>query len=234
MAGVADLVFLLDATGSMGKCIDRVKENINTFITTMTTPDANGQLTVRDWRARVAGYRDYDSDGDANWFIDHPFTSDVDTLRRQLDDVQAKGGGDEPESLLDALHKLATDGESDLQASAPDPEKWRERHEAVRVIVVFTDASAHPTMSYPGAAGQDVNAVINELAAKKIVLYLFAPECDLYDTLSETPKSEYNPCGRVGEKADASLGEITSDPEKFTKLMIALAKSVSKSATVEC
>ncbi|MBP5234106.1 MAG: VWA domain-containing protein [Planctomycetes bacterium] len=234
MAGVADLVFLLDATGSMGKCINRVKENINTFITTMTTPNDNGELTVRDWRARVVGYRDYDSDGDDKWFIDHPFTNDVAELRRQLEDVKASGGGDEPESLLDALHKLATGGESDVQASAPDPQKWRDRHEAVRVIVVFTDASSHPTMSYPGAAGQDVEAVINELAAHKIVLYLFAPEHDLYDQLSETPKSEYTPCGRVGEKSDASLGEVTSDPEKFTKLMIALAKSVSKSATVEC
>ena len=234
MTESADIVFVLDATGTMRKCIERFKENLDEFINQMTA-DYDGLGRVKDWRARIVGYRDYESDGDANWFIDNPFTADVDELRRQMDTIKAKGGGDEPESLLDALYKVATAGESGVQDSAPDPGKWRERHEAVRVVVVFTDASCHPTLTCaPEVRGQDVEAVINELTARKICLFLFAPEFELYDTLAETPKSEYRVCGKVGEKADASLAEITSDPEQFTKVMLALAKSVSKSATVEC
>ena len=45
MAGVADLVFLLDATGSMGKCINRVKENINT----LQISSKYGQASAQSW-----------------------------------------------------------------------------------------------------------------------------------------------------------------------------------------
>src|SRR5262249_62077712 len=54
--GVADIVFLIDATGSMGPCISAVKQNIKTFVGTMTTPDPNGGAVVKDWRAQ--GVRD--------------------------------------------------------------------------------------------------------------------------------------------------------------------------------
>src|SRR5205823_10862629 len=58
--GVADIVFLLDATGSMGPCINAVKQNIKTFAQTFTTPTPNGPAVVKDWRAKVMGYRDLD------------------------------------------------------------------------------------------------------------------------------------------------------------------------------
>src|SRR4029079_15059168 len=47
--GIADIVFLLDATGSMGPCINAVKQNVTNFVTTMTTPNPNGGAVVKDW-----------------------------------------------------------------------------------------------------------------------------------------------------------------------------------------
>ena len=56
LKGIADIVFLLDATGSMGPCINAVKSNIKTFVQTLTTPTPNGGAVVKDWRAKHPKY----------------------------------------------------------------------------------------------------------------------------------------------------------------------------------
>src|SRR5207253_10259760 len=73
--GVVDIVFLLDATGSMQPCIDALKDNIAKFIDSLTEGGPNNQLPVRDWRGRVVGYRDLPADGDG-WYVDNPFVRD--------------------------------------------------------------------------------------------------------------------------------------------------------------
>ena len=64
--GVADIVFLVDATGSMGKCIERLKTNISTFFDEMTSEKGNGS-PLKDWRAKVVGFRDFEEDGPSRW-----------------------------------------------------------------------------------------------------------------------------------------------------------------------
>ena len=58
------------------------------------------------------GYRDIEaaqSEG-LPWLVDAPFVRDADELKAQLSQLKAEGGGDEPESLLDALFKISVDG----------------------------------------------------------------------------------------------------------------------------
>ena len=69
--GVVDIVFLMDATGSMGKCIDALKMNLQNFFNTMTSTEGNGS-PVKDWRAKVVGFRDYEEDGPADWLDNNP------------------------------------------------------------------------------------------------------------------------------------------------------------------
>ena len=149
--GVVDIVFLMDATGSMGKCIDALKKNLESFFDTMTSTEGNGS-PVKDWRAKVVGFRDYEEDGPANWLENNPFVTNVEELKTQLSDIAAVGGGDEPESLLDALFTVINVGATGPQ-EAPDPNKWRPRSAAARVVVIFTDAPYKPTMAIPEAAG---------------------------------------------------------------------------------
>src|SRR5437764_12010197 len=80
--GIADIVFLIDATGSMGPCINAVKQNIKTFVTTMTTPDPNGGAVVREWRAKIVGYRDLDYT-DHPAYVDNNFVTSVAELEGQ-------------------------------------------------------------------------------------------------------------------------------------------------------
>lgn len=224
--GVVDIVFLIDVTGSMQPCIDALKNNIAAFIDTLTTKGPNNDNPVKHWRAKAVGYRD--AKEDTEWFADAPFVDqDPAALKAQLSVLKAAGGGDEPESLLDALHRVAT-MPSTAKAAQAEASKWRYKSEAARVVVAFTDASYHPTMEQP--KGGTVSDVINALHANRIILNLFAPEMACHDELSKADKSDYMAIPLNGKSADEALEEFTRDQANFRRTLEALAKSVSKSA----
>ena len=229
--GVADIVFLLDATGSMQPSIDAVKRNIGTFVDKLESPDENATLPVKDWRAAVWEFRDVRADG-GRWLVRHPFVRSAGELRGQLGGVVASGGGDEPESLLDALHAVAKMDASPRDANEGEPEKWRARGVATRVVVVFTDASFHPSLSEP--AGLDIDDAINAVEAAHIRLTLFAPQMACYDDLAETQHCKYEAVeSRPGECAVSALARFTGDSAAFAKTMAMLAASVSDSVAAE-
>ncbi len=231
--GVVDIVFLLDATGSMQPCIDAVKANIHTFIKSMVSEDANGGVILSDWRASVCAYRDftYEPRFGKEAMRVNPFTSDVDELYRQLDAITASGGGDEPESLLDGLYEVINRGKTDKGAT-PEEDKWRYTSDAARCIIVFTDASFHPAMEVVQGAGvEDVKDLILQ---ERIRLSLFAPELECHYELAEADRCVYEAIEiEEGEKAAQALLRFVQDSSHFTKTMELLAKSVSASASAD-
>jgi len=223
--GVVDIVFLIDVTGSMSPCIEALKENISLFIDNLTSTDANNSCIVQDWRSKIVGYRDFELDEVP--FVDNPFVRDDVTLKMQLSSLVASGGGDEPESLLDALYKISTMDSTEKDAQEEDANKWRYRSSAARIVIVFTDASYKESMSIPEAAGGNVEDLMNQLTANRIILSLFAPDMECYDILSSVDKAEFEPI----DPGDG-LAKFTSDQENFKETLKALAKSVSKSSDV--
>lgn len=226
--GVADIVFLIDISGSMAPAIDALKANIGTFVESLSKGEGNNVSPVRDWRAKAVGYRDFEHDPQA--FIDNPFVSDVEALRGQLAGLAAEGGEDEPESLLDALFKVANMGQTDKGAQSTDPARWRYRSEAARVVVVFTDASFKPVMSIPEGAGGGIQDVTNAIINNRIILSLFAPDMPGYDELSQIDKSEWEAISYPGLNPQEALVKFTSDQANFKNTLRQLAASVSKSA----
>lgn len=245
--GVADIVFLLDVTGSMQPCIDALKANISKFVDHLTTKDANNSVPVSDWRAKVVGYRDYEFDQVP--FVDAPFVRDPAILKAQLGALVAEGGHDEPESLLDALYKVATMGQTERpaaaagqgtapgadagQAGAEDPFRWRARGAAARVVVVFTDATFKEPLLLPEARGGGFDDVVNAVTANRVLLSIFAPDLPCFDRLASIDKSEYEaiPLGDHGPQQ--ALAQFTGDTRNFQNALKQLAASVSKSAVTE-
>jgi hypothetical protein len=228
--GVVDIVFLIDATGSMQPCIDALKANISTFIDTLTSTNANNQAPVKHWRAKVVGFRDFAAD--QMFLIDNPFVEGAAEVRSQLDRITADGGGDEPESLLDALYHVAT-MEQTGKGGQFDPAKWRYRSDAARVVIVFTDAPYKEAMTVP--AGGTFDDLKNVIHGNRIILSMFAPDLPCYDLLAGLDKSElmayeFNAADIHG--AQKGLAAFTADSENFRQTLVQLAKSVSKSAEV--
>ncbi|HYW30840.1 MAG TPA: vWA domain-containing protein [Gemmatimonas sp.] len=226
--GVADIVFLIDVSGSMAPVIDALRRNIEIFIDSLSGADANNASPVKDWRGKVVGYRD--AEHDPNWFHDNPFVRDAVALKAQLASLSAEGGGDEPESILDALYKVSTMATSPKGAQSVEPTQWRYRSEAARVVVVFTDASARETMVIPEAKGGSLQDVANVMMANRIILSLFAPNFEVYDRLSQIDKSEWEVVEFEGLNAQQALQKYTSDQANFRNTLKQLAASVSKSA----
>jgi len=233
-AGVADIVFLLDVTGSMQPCINAVKDNIAAFIKTLCTPDANGGNIVRHWRAKVVGYRDYEYDGQ-NWLEDNPFVETAEALHKQLARLHASGGGDEPASLLDALWVVVHQMEQTDKGAEPEPDKWRYYRSARRFVVAFTDASFPDRLTLPDCEGGDTESVIGEIQTRKIHLYLFAPDMECHHNLAAVQRSEYHPIPCDSDEPSArqrALAEFSRDKEKFEKIIETLGKSISGSASI--
>lgn len=224
--GIADIVFLLDATGSMGPCINAVKQNIKTFVQTFTTPTPNGAAVVKDWRAKVVGYRDLDYT-DVPAMVDNSFVSSVSELESQLDALTADGGGDEPETLLEALYMLAN-----MPATNPDepprPDAWRPVSAARRFVIVFTDAPFKEPLRAP--KGAQIDDVILNLMTAKIVLHMFAPATlSRFGTLEEVDKALWHKVPvNPGENAQKALEDYTADQSKFEKIIQMLAKTMTQ------
>jgi hypothetical protein len=230
--GVADIVFMIDVSGSMEPCIDALRMNIEAFAESLSRGDANNAAPVKDWRAKVVGYRDLDSaEGEGiPWIVDNHFVRDVAALKAQLAGLRAMGGADEPESLLDALFKVATMEAVPKGSQTVDPNKWRYRSDAARVVIVFTDASFKETMGIPEAKGGSLQDVANVVMANRIILSIFAPNFEGYDRLSQIDKSEWEVVEYEGLSPQAALQKFTSDPVNFRNTLKQLAASVSRSA----
>ncbi|HVE88563.1 MAG TPA: vWA domain-containing protein [Burkholderiaceae bacterium] len=230
--GVADLVFLIDISGSMSTCIDALRRNIEVFIDSLSRGDANNAAPVRDWRGKVVGYRDFEaaeSEG-LPWFVDNTFVRDAAALKEQLAGLQANGGGDEPESLLDALYQVSSMEASPKGSQTEDPAKWRYRSDAARVVIVFTDAPFKETLNVPAAKGGSLQDVANVIMANRIILSVFAPNFEGYDRLSQIDKSEWEVVEFEGLNPQEALQKFTSDQVNFRTTLKQLAASVSRSA----
>lgn len=115
-----DVLFLLDATGSMGDEIDRLKTTIDTVAERITALDP-----APDVRFAMTLYRD---EGDAFVVATYDFTGDVEEFQAALEEVVADGGGDYPEALDEGL------------AAAFSEPTWRRPGDAVQLVFVVADA----------------------------------------------------------------------------------------------
>ena len=231
--GVVDIVFLMDATGSMGNCIDKLKKNVMLFFKSLTEVDPETQNfpPVKDWRAKVVGFRDADVDGSA-WFEDNPFTRDVGEIERQLSALSAKDGGDIPESLLDAIYKVADAPKSGK--GVEQPQAWRYRSEAVRAIIAFTDAPYKPRMTAPGIAGGDITTLRLLCVQERILLTVVAPKGvdDAAFELIEGIRYAKWVGVPAGQSGDGSpIDEFMNNREALQKVIQVIAKTITKTAT---
>ena len=116
-----DVIFVIDATGSMGPVIEEVRVRLHDLARTI-------RRLVPLTRYGVVAYRDHDDEEFATRVA--PLTLSAAKVRRFLDALEAKGGGDLPEAV-DAGLEVAIEGAA-----------WRAG--ARRVVIVVGDAPPRP------------------------------------------------------------------------------------------
>lgn len=142
-----DVVFLLDATGSMGDEIDALKTNIHSIASEIATLQ-----TVSDIRFGLTLYRDR---GDS--FVSRTYDlGNVSEFAETLSTVRAAGGNDYRESVNEGLHEAI---------HAPS---WREG--AVHIVIWIGDAPPH--MDY--AQDYDYAVEMEEAARRGVKIFAIA------------------------------------------------------------
>lgn len=120
-----DIMFMIDATGSMGDEMEYIKAELKDVIDRV---DRSSRQTL-DIRTSCNVYRDKDDDYVVRSF---PFTEDVDEALDQLNPQQANGGGDYEEAVVEALE------------NAIEKHSWSE-HAVARFLFLVLDAPPHHT-----------------------------------------------------------------------------------------
>lgn len=182
-----DIVFCIDATSSMGPCIDNVKKHARTFYQEFVdkmTKEYNS--TVDSLRVQVIVFRDLECDTEGlvcSEFFELP--ADSRDFENYLDRVTPRGGGDYKESGLEAIYTAMTT-------------KWIARGSNDRqVILFFSDADAidfgekENRTGYPKICDQTTflnmwlcrmgNA--NKLSERCKRMVMFAPAKSVYEKL---------------------------------------------------
>ena len=196
-----DLVLCIDKTGSMLPVIDFVKQNALRLHGDLKVKlDEKGKPLSR-LRIRVIAFGDLYHDKD-QWLLSSGFFNlpeQEDAFKGFVSKVVPEGGGDEPESGLEAL-ALAI-------KSAWTSEGHRRRH----VVVIWTDASAHKLekradsdVEVPEALPKNFNE-LKDLwdgqaigqSAKRLVM--FAPEAYPWSDLGMNYDQAYLLPTRAGE-----------------------------------
>jgi hypothetical protein len=129
-----DMVFCIDATGSMQPLLDTVKDNaLNLYEDFQRIMRDEHRKYVEQLRVRVIAFRDYRADKDDAMLVTDFFVlpRQEDDLKQCLESITAFGGGDDPEDGLEALaYAMKSDWVKKFK---------KNRH----VIAVWTDEGTH-------------------------------------------------------------------------------------------
>ena len=210
-----DIVLCIDATGSMGPVLDTVKESALSFHGRLDAVMGEKGKSISQLRLKVIAFRDFcdradDAIQETGFLL---FPSQAPEFQEFVRHLAPYGGGDIPESGLEALA---------LAINAP----WekgldRRRH----VIVIFTDAPAHP-LGTPEAVSAQIypkhipssmgelfeqwgyarsQTAVMENSAKRLVL--FTPDAEPWSGIAD----EWNLTMHFPSKAGQGLEEFEMD-----------------------
>lgn len=203
-----DIILAIDCSGSMDLMINRIKDFALSFNDKLKAALEGKKRMPRKIRMKILGFRDFYFDIEPNPPIqqtdfltvygnEDPATDgqELQTIRDFVASLEPRGGEDEPESGLEALHLAFTSEWSN------DPNVTKRRH----IVVLFTDTEPHalddprrddpeqnPGNNYPMDCPRDMAGLFSEYCAMESVtdstsgrrLFLYAPKGGVWEELA--------------------------------------------------
>jgi len=216
---VADVVFCIDASNSMGPCISAVRAHISDFVSGLEA----GSQTRWDLRVDFLAYQAGDSANGKGVFYQQSVHHDGMDLVRAL---YGQGGRRkfftaDISQFCSALSKISVRGDEAsfvaLDTCLDFP--WREAAACHRVVILLTDEPLE-TGVCKKAQLQKLPDLIEKIQALRVMLFLVGPQSAAFDALCAVDKSEYQVIDQTGS------GLAQTD---FRKVLAHIGKSVSMS-----
>eukprot|EP01029_Cantina_marsupialis_P009208 TRINITY_DN2151_c0_g1_i2.p1 TRINITY_DN2151_c0_g1~~TRINITY_DN2151_c0_g1_i2.p1 ORF type:complete len:367 (-),score=98.85 TRINITY_DN2151_c0_g1_i2:241-1341(-) len=151
-----DLVFIIDATGSMGSWIRSAQQNVCDIVTKITASEK------ADVRFGLVAFRDHPPQDSSYITKTFEFTQSLKKMKENVNSLSANGGGDFPEAVASALY---------------DARHMKFREDAVKICVLIGDAPCHGLGcsgdGFPEGSpdGKDCFAIAQEMAEMGITIY---------------------------------------------------------------
>jgi hypothetical protein len=134
----ADVVFLVDTTGSMGPYIDNVKARASEMLNILKEQFSDLRVAVVDYRDGGT-FTDYPDDYILS--VRQPMTSDIALAQTGINSLDLGSGGDGPESLYSAVYQVSKGAAKSDDGTAMGV--WRTGSEVSRNIILMGDAPGH-------------------------------------------------------------------------------------------
>lgn len=172
-AGAADIVFVIDRSGSMGGTINTVRKNVNEFARNLAKDGVAARFGLATFSDEVYGRKKGRTDEGTilTKFNESYFTSDPVELEKALAQVKLAGGGDSPETSTPALTQIVSTYD------------WSKSPKSKKFVVLLTDASMKEDPSIPSVA--DTLAALKNAGIDRIVATTSYSEKDYKDFVSE-------------------------------------------------
>ena len=141
-AGAADIVFVVDRSGSMGGTINTVRKNVNEFARNLAKDGVAARFGLATYSDEVYGRRLGKTDEDTilTKFGETYFTTDPVELEKGLEKIKIAHGGDSPETATPALTKIVSTYD------------WSKSPKNKKFVVLLTDARMKEDPSIPSIA----------------------------------------------------------------------------------
>ena len=141
-AGAADIVFVVDRSGSMGGTINTVRRNVNEFARNLAKDGVAARFGLATYSDEVYGRRLGKTDEDTilTKFGETYFTTDPVELEKALEKIKIAHGGDSPETATPALTKIVSTYD------------WSKSPKNKKFVVLLTDARMKEDPSIPSIA----------------------------------------------------------------------------------
>jgi Mg-chelatase subunit ChlD len=192
-----EVCFVLDTTGSMGGLIEGAKQKIwsiaNEMIAAKPAPDI---------RVGLVAYRDH---GDEYVTKTFDLTNDMDLVYAKLHEFQAGGGGDEPESVNEALD------------AAVCKMAWSQDRAVLKIIFLVGDAPPHMDYTndtkYPQVCQ---SAMKRDLIINTVQCGSIASTTPIWQEIAKLSEGSYAAIGQSGNMVaiatpmDAELGKLNA------------------------
>jgi hypothetical protein len=172
----ADLLILMDKTGSMEDDIETVKEGLGQVIDVLKS--------FKNIRLGIALYGDHNADG-PDWFSFSNFETNYNSAKEFIENIQITGGDDYPESVYEGFFKACEQNfwKSDskrmiiLIGDAPPLEKPQSKYEVTDIIKKAEEGrikmNFYPIVVTPSMEKTDSKVEVKTFEKEKMISSVF-------------------------------------------------------------